>query len=163
MKNLSKSRALVIGGCLVLAAWAVSVMAQDTFTSNSMIESTTGGFKFPDGTVQTTAITGTALVPRTGQSAVFASGDDGDLQLGVTWPNPRFTINQIPGIGGADGTVTDDLTGLVWLRDANCFGGKLGRAEFPPPGSPSRSPSGQALPGGPWSSGGRKRKDWVRN
>ena len=65
---------------------------------------------------------GTAGVPRTGQSALKEPGDDGDLQLGVTWPNPRFTINQIPGIGGADGTVTDNLTGLVWLRDANCFG-----------------------------------------
>ena len=39
---------------------------------------------------------------------------DGDLQLGVTWPNPRFTDN-------GDGTVTDNLTGLVWLDDANCF------------------------------------------
>jgi hypothetical protein len=43
---------------------------------------------------------GLALVPRTGQSAVFAAEDDGDLQLGVTWPNPRFTKN-------GDGTVTD--------------------------------------------------------
>lgn len=58
---------------------------------------------------------GTAAVPRTGQSAVEAAGDDGDLQLGVTWPNPRFTKN-------GDGTVTDNLTGLVWLLDASCFG-----------------------------------------
>jgi hypothetical protein len=60
---------------------------------------------------------GTAKVPRTGQSAVFAPADDGDLQLGVTWPNPRFTDN-------GDGTVTDNLTGLIWLADANCFGGQ---------------------------------------
>ena len=58
---------------------------------------------------------GTARVPRTGQSAVFETGDDGDVQLGVTWPNPRFTDN-------ADGTVTDNLTGLIWLDDADCFG-----------------------------------------
>ena len=56
---------------------------------------------------------GTAQVPRTGQSAVFVAGDDGDLQLGVIWLNPRFTDN-------ADGTVTDNLTGLIWLKDAHC-------------------------------------------
>ena len=39
---------------------------------------------------------------------------DGDLQLGVTWPNPRFTDH-------GNGTVTDNLTGLIWLDDANCF------------------------------------------
>jgi hypothetical protein len=31
------------------------------------------------------------------------------------WPNPRFTVN-------GDGTVTDNMTGLVWLEDANCNG-----------------------------------------
>ncbi len=55
-------------------------------------------------------------VLRTGQSAMFATGDDGDLQMGVSWPKPRFTDN-------GDGTVTDNLTGLIWLQDANCFGG----------------------------------------
>ena len=38
---------------------------------------------------------------------------DGDLQLGVNWPNPRFTKN-------GDGTVTDNLTGLIWLENADC-------------------------------------------
>ena len=56
-------------------------------------------------------------VLRTGQSTVFAPGDDGDLQLGVSWPNPRFTDN-------GDGTVTDNLTELIWLQDANCDGKK---------------------------------------
>ena len=79
---------------------------------------------------------GTAGVPRTGQTTCFEAGggggvidcgtgvgpgQDGHLQLGVTWPNPRFTINEIPN-GTPDGTVTDNLTGLVWLRDANCYG-----------------------------------------
>jgi hypothetical protein len=58
------------------------------------------------------------LVPQTGQSAVFAPGDDGDLQMGVSWPRPRFTDN-------GDGTVTDNLTGLIWLQDANCFEDEL--------------------------------------
>ena len=45
------------------------------------------------------------------------TGSDGDLQKGVAWPNPRFTDN-------GDGTVTDNLTGLIWLKNANCFGTK---------------------------------------
>jgi uncharacterized repeat protein (TIGR01451 family) len=44
-----------------------------------------------------------------------ATGQDGDWQAGVTWPSPRFTDN-------GDGTVTDNLTGLIWLKNANCFG-----------------------------------------
>jgi hypothetical protein len=57
-----------------------------------------------------------ALVPATGQTTSFAAGDDGDLEKGVVWPNPRFTDN-------GDGTVTDHLTGLIWLKNANCPAG----------------------------------------
>lgn len=56
-----------------------------------------------------------APVPKTGQTTSYATGDDGDLEKGVAWPNPRFTDN-------GDGTVTDNLTGLIWLKIANCFG-----------------------------------------
>lgn len=41
-------------------------------------------------------------------------GQDGEIQAGVAWPDPRFTDN-------GDGTVTDNLTGLIWLKNANCF------------------------------------------
>ena len=58
---------------------------------------------------------GFAAVPQTGQTTSYATGDDGDLEKGVAWPNPRFTDN-------GDGTVTDNLTGLIWLKNANCFG-----------------------------------------
>lgn len=54
-------------------------------------------------------------VPKTGQTTSYATGDDGDLKKGVAWPNPRFTDN-------GNGTVTDNLTGLIWLKNANCFG-----------------------------------------
>ena len=43
-------------------------------------------------------------------------GQDGELQPGMVWPNPRFIDNN------NDGTVTDNMTGLVWLKNANCFG-----------------------------------------
>ena len=52
---------------------------------------------------------------QTGQYTKFAPRDDGEVQAGVTWPSPRFTNN-------GDGTVSDNLTGLMWLKDANCFG-----------------------------------------
>ncbi|MFW5807290.1 MAG: hypothetical protein ACOCWU_06440, partial [Spirochaetota bacterium] len=29
-------------------------------------------------------------LPRTGQTDMYAAGDDGDLQTGVPWPTPRF-------------------------------------------------------------------------
>ncbi len=66
-----------------------------------------------------------ALTPKTGQTKCYhasgaeiacaGTGQDGELQEGLAWPNPRFTDNE-------DGTVTDNLTGLVWLKNANCAG-----------------------------------------
>jgi len=67
-----------------------------------------------------------AGVPKTGQTKCYTDtngsevncpaagwpGQDGDHQKGVAWPNPRFTKH-------GDGTVTDNLTGLMWLQDAN--------------------------------------------
>jgi len=56
-----------------------------------------------------------APVPKTGQTTSFATGDDGALKKGVAWPTPRFTDN-------SNGTITDKLTGLIWLKNANCPG-----------------------------------------
>ena len=53
-------------------------------------------------------------VPKTGQTTVHTPGDDGYFEQGVEWPSPRFTDN-------GDGTVTDNLTGLMWLQNANCI------------------------------------------
>lgn len=58
-----------------------------------------------------------AMVPKTGQTTSYATGDDGDLEKGIAWPNPRFTDN-------GNGTVTDNLTGLIWLKNVNCFSSK---------------------------------------
>jgi hypothetical protein len=56
-------------------------------------------------------------VMATGQTRSYREGDDGDLQLGVPCPVPRFIDN-------GDGTVKDNCTGLIWLKNANCFGRK---------------------------------------
>lgn len=64
-----------------------------------------------------------APVPKTGQAKCYNTvgteisctdtGQDGDYQNGIAWPNPRFTDN-------GDNMVTDNLTGLIWLKNANC-------------------------------------------
>jgi hypothetical protein len=47
--------------------------------------------------------------------ACAATGQDGDVWSDNQPPTPRFTDN-------SDGTVKDNATGLIWLKNANCFG-----------------------------------------
>lgn len=54
-----------------------------------------------------------AKVQKTGQVVTYLAGDDGDIQRGAVLIGDRFTDN-------GDGTVTDNLTELIWLRDAHC-------------------------------------------
>lgn len=65
--------------------------------------------------VPLSAAAGTVQLPVTVQTSSYGTNDDGALKKGVTWPSPRFTDN-------INGTVTDNLTGLIWLKNANCFG-----------------------------------------
>jgi hypothetical protein len=64
-----------------------------------------------DSLLKTLEKEGYAPVPKTGQTTSYAPGDDGALKKGIPWPEPRFTDN-------GDGTVTDNLTKLVWLKNA---------------------------------------------
>jgi len=67
---------------------------------------------------------GTIQLLKTGQTTCYdtagtvipcaGTGQDGQMMAGVAWLNPRFTVS--------NGTVTDNLTGLIWLKYANCFG-----------------------------------------
>lgn len=56
----------------------------------------------------------TAPPRKSGQTTSYQSGDDGDRELGVATAH-TFTDNN-------DGTVTDDLTGLVWLKHSQTLG-----------------------------------------
>jgi len=71
----------------------------------------------PDDGLLGEPISSIAPVPMTGQAQSYDFGhvDDGGLRNGVAWPSPRFADN-------GDGTVTDHLTGLVWLKDGDCLG-----------------------------------------
>jgi hypothetical protein len=51
-----------------------------------------------------------ANIWKTGAWVQYYEGDDGHLQRGVAWPKPRFTDH-------ADGTASDNLTGLVWTKN----------------------------------------------
>lgn len=63
-----------------------------------------------------------ADLPETGQvictnatGAVIActgTGQDGDAKAGIAWPSPRFVV----GAGTEADCVTDQLTGLMWVR-----------------------------------------------
>lgn len=55
-----------------------------------------------------------APIWQTGQTLIYRAGDDGDLRHGISWPSPRLIDN-------GDGTVTDNLPGLMWLKDTNCM------------------------------------------
>jgi len=65
-----------------------------------------------------------AAVSRTGQTGCWdatgipigcaGTGQDGEHQKGTS-ATPRFADN-------GDGTVRDNLTGLIWVKDATCFG-----------------------------------------
>jgi hypothetical protein len=60
-----------------------------------------------------------AAVPKTGQTTGYRTGDDGAQQRGVAWPNPRFTDY-------GDGTVMDNLTGLMWVKAPHDLDGNSG-------------------------------------
>ena len=74
--------------------------------------------------INATARAATIQLPRTGQTTCYddagneinpctGTGQDGDKLAGAVLPSPRFTDN-------TNGTVTDNLTGLIWLKNANC-------------------------------------------
>lgn len=68
------------------------------------------------------AVNATLSLAKTGQALCYdetgsvvsctATGQDGEAQAGLSWPTSRFTNN-------ADGTITDNLTDLIWLQDGN--------------------------------------------
>lgn len=57
-----------------------------------------------------------AILPKTGQTTSYQNGDDGSVQAGIAWPVPRFTVLSDTNV------VLDNLTGLMWARNANVAG-----------------------------------------
>ncbi|MBF0567182.1 MAG: DUF1566 domain-containing protein, partial [Nitrospirae bacterium] len=63
-----------------------------------------------------------AAIWKTGQTTSHYARDDGALQTGVAWPSPRFT-NPDGSIPVTGSVVVDQLTGLMWTKNANLPGG----------------------------------------
>jgi hypothetical protein len=73
-------------------------------------------------------LAGLAPVVETGQTTCYdgsgnsinctGTGQDGEYQKGIDWPTPRFSD-----LG--NGTVTDNLTGLMWTKDAQQIKGTM--------------------------------------
>lgn len=63
-------------------------------------------------------------IPKTNQTTVYRAGDDGTYQKGKPDAPPRFTDN-------GDGTVTDNATGLMWVKDPSQLGGNFGTPAVP--------------------------------
>jgi hypothetical protein len=99
--------------------WAVN-MPDGAVSSHT--KTATDAYVWP---VRSGPSSGAVQLPQTGQTTCYdangnqivcsGTGQDADEAEGVAWPSPRFTDN-------GNGTVTDSLTGLVWLQNANCFG-----------------------------------------
>ena len=72
-----------------------------------------------------------ALIAQSGQTLCYntsgvniscpGTGQDGDKMTGVASTAPRFTVNVHNDGVTPDGTVTDNLTGLIWLKYVDCF------------------------------------------
>lgn len=128
MKKIVNALTLVVVVALAGSAFAESITKPYNFTSGTTITSSQVNGNFDvlyqkvNELLQTnqfllTMVSGSLRLPKTGQTTSYAIGDDGALQTGMAWPNPRFTDN-------SNGTVMDNLTGLIWLKNANCFGEK---------------------------------------
>jgi len=97
-------------------------LATAVAVGSTTITATSGGIS---GSTMLT-VTGAVNLPQTGQTTCYdaggnvidcaGTGQDGELKKGVAWPSQRFTDN-------TNGTVTDNLTGLIWLKNANCANG----------------------------------------
>ncbi len=81
-----------------------TVIAIDAHTARTVSDANFTGLRASDKLVD---------LPRSGQSVSYVSGDDASAAHGVAWPTTRFIDNN-------NGTVSDTLTGLVWLKDAGC-------------------------------------------
>jgi hypothetical protein len=87
------------------SAYLVTVLNFNSVANGSVLD---GNFVAVDGA------NAPLRLAASGQLQSYAPGDAADLHAGVAWPATRYVDNH-------DGTVSDHLTGLVWLKDAGCL------------------------------------------
>jgi len=84
---------------------------------------------------------------------VPTAADMPDSNKGVASPNPRFTNN-------SNGTVTDNLTGLIWLQNANVAGARNWADALTDVENLNRDGTMNGTFAGDKSNGGSHQKDW---
>jgi hypothetical protein len=119
-KNIFLTGGVLLGVLFLLPAYEALAESRN---SNFDPAGNSDGGKFHG--ISTPPVAGT--LAKTGQTNCYdtegnsidcaGTGQDGEYQKGVSKAKPRFTNN-------GDGTVTDNLTSLIWLKNANCFGTK---------------------------------------
>lgn len=118
-KLLSQNRIIALGALLVTLIFSISGFADTVgdVNSDSKVDLVEAIYALQVAAgLKPVAVSGAAApVEKTGLVTSYATGDDGALQKGAAWPDPRFTDN-------ANGTVTDNLTGLVWLKKPYLLG-----------------------------------------
>jgi hypothetical protein len=109
------------------AAYGVTVLTQPALQTCTIANAsgTVSGANVSN--VAVTCVVSIAL-PKTGQTLCYdavgtiacaGTGQDGDLQTGVTEPSPRFVV----GTAAEVDCVTDSLTGLMWVKAPSLTGG----------------------------------------
>ena len=100
-------------------AWTVTTGGAGRFFGfNKLVQQPVGNVWPVRGSTGTTA----GFIAKTGQVKCYdeggseiscaGTGQDGELQFGITWAAPRYTDN-------VNGTITDNNSGLLWCSDAN--------------------------------------------
>jgi hypothetical protein len=110
---------------------------------SNVVTKRTGAFTEPNGgptngTMHTlddimTLVTNRVPVPMTGQIDTYAVGDDGTNRIGVAWLTNRFTVQSTNNFVHPDdrtNCVVDNLTSLMWARNANLATGAIFNATW---------------------------------
>ncbi len=111
------------------AMWTLNDIYKVLDTRTTNVTKRTGAFTEPgggptNGTIHTlneimTLVTNRAPVSKTGQTNSYTPYDDGwyGTNIGVAWPTQRFTA--VAAVGAETNQIRDNLTGLIWARNAN--------------------------------------------
>ncbi|HHT9107174.1 MAG TPA: Lcl C-terminal domain-containing protein [Candidatus Wunengus sp. YC63] len=92
-------------------------------------------------------------VQKTCQTTSYTTGDDANSDKGVASPSPRFTDN-------GNGAITDNLTGLIWLQNANVVGARTWADALTDVENLNSDGMMNGISAGDTSNGGSHQKDW---
>jgi hypothetical protein len=105
---------------LVCAAFAVQAVEQTSFSAAGVIESQSGGFKFPDGTIQSSAMPLTLLE----QQTLFVHDDDYD-RIGEVFGDPSHFLTSdgyLIRVDVSTGRLTSSALTVIYYVADNCEG-----------------------------------------